>query len=53
MEFINMFANFVPYTLIVSYIEIKVKYNVPVYIMSAYVGNRDTVPFINLDTGCM
>jgi len=33
--------NFVPCILIVPYVEIKVKYNVPVHIMSAYAGSRD------------
>jgi len=48
-----MSATFVPCILIVSYVEIQVKYKVPVHIMSAYVGSRGTVPFFNLDTGCM
>lgn len=48
-----MSANFVPCILIVSYVEIEVKYNVPVHIMSAYVGSRCTVPFFNFDTGRM
>jgi len=49
-----MSENFVPCILIVLYVEIKVKYNFPVHIMSTYVGEQKyTVPFINLDTGCM
>jgi hypothetical protein len=48
-----MFTNFIPCILIVSYVEIEVKYSVPVHVVSAYVGSRDTVPFFNLDTGCM
>jgi len=46
-------ANFVPCIHIVSYVGKKIKCNVPVHLMSAYVGSRDMVPFSNLDSGCM